>query len=333
MIFFSLGLKMANLRIIYTPDAYDFLPSVFPMFANHYGGNPALEQLRRNYASLRGTFPDIGGSVGVVTTDKNFRDFLGLWSEEAKDSCLLDVDSTYLPLHLLDSALSLREGESNEMAPGLAHRVLDDLLSSELLLLDTRMLNERREGYLFHGGMAPLVKRVTDRLGKLEEDFRLSGDEFGYKRVSEVRSEVEKSNISWSALERLRDYFLERFKANRVPRSFPLHYVPAETFPSSFYEVSLRDGIRVPGDVKRAYENILKAFEGDELDVSTMAKLRAGYLGFHEDLFGKTTSEPSLVFLLDAISEPKTLITDLYIVDLFPELKNVDFETFEFKLK
>jgi hypothetical protein len=333
MIFLSLGLKMANLRIIYTPDAYDFLPSVFPRFANYYDGNPTLKQLRRNYASLRKAFPNIGDSVGVVTTDKNFRDFLGLWNEEAKDSCLLDVDSTYLPIHLLDSALSLRDGGSNEMAPGLAPRVLDDLLSSEFFLLDTRMLNDRKEGNLFYGCMAPLLKRAIDRLGELEEDFRSDGNELGYKRVLEVRSEVEKSNISWSALERLRDYFLARFEVNKVSRGFPLHYVPAETFPSSFYRVSLRDEVRIPGDAKRAFENILKAFEGDRLDVSTIVGLRADYLGFHEDLFGKATSEPSLVFLLDSIEEPKTIITDLYIVDLFPELKNVDFETSEFKLE
>jgi len=76
-------------------------------------------------------------------------------------------------------------------------------------------------------------------------------------------------------------------------------------------EQALRDGCRLAG---RA--------DADE----RVAEMK----GPAKDLFGSTKDCTTLGELLRSLPEPRTLITDLYIVDHFPELAEIGFEPVEY---
>ena len=121
------------------------------------------------------------------------------------------------------------------------------------------------------------------------------------------------------------------FEAHKVSPDFPLYYTPPETAPVLFYSVSLDDSIEVPNFMPGLMEILELGAKA-----SGMAEIPANVLQdvkmLEKDKFGETKILPNLDALLFTLPEPKTIITDLYVLSQCPSLREADFETVEFRL-
>ncbi|MFH1134278.1 MAG: hypothetical protein V1735_07375 [Nanoarchaeota archaeon] len=109
---------------------------------------------------------------------------------------------------------------------------------------------------------------------------------------------------------------------NRVPDHFPLLFLYPGYPPINLLEVSLDDRMEENETTRSFRESTTRFMGGRPHPEEYEASLRC----LLTDRFGETNAHADLDSLLAALPEPKTLITDLFIVDHFPQLAEMGFE-------
>ena len=133
----------------------------------------------------------------------------------------------------------------------------------------------------------------------------------------------------WKEIDALKAGIYAKFEANHVSRSFPLNFLPAGCLDPELFSVSL---VEKTDEWKGfpEFEKLMRRGCQNAADHSLVDTWVAEMKGKTRDHFGRTERADKLAKLLEQISEPRTLITDLYIIDRYPELLQSNYETFEY---
>jgi hypothetical protein len=308
------------IRVIYTPETDHFRLNGSGLYLGHKPGDPVISTLKETYQKL-GRSIDLPSSVGIVTTNDIFKLESRKIYTELIDDGDLKIDSTYIPLCILEAALKCKDEnyEENEV-----YRTLMFLMSKHVFL-DKCIPGHLSRSFPF----LSCTSAVNKVIGGLIENLEGFHNEDHSELIGEYRFYLE-DFPQLDVLNETYDYFRERFEANQVLRDFPLYFlILGYSFPS-LYSVSLVEEIEEHPvfedffDFERMGPDITKEYKGaiEELEAK-----------FRKDKFGKTSQVRSgLVDLLEELPEPKTILTDIYIGDHFPELRALDFEATNFSL-
>jgi len=288
---------MPELRIVYTPEASYYRRGDIDMHAHMEPQDKKILKLRERYAALKEVVPDLPEKVGIVSYTEIFKRHSLRHSEQ------IDNPTTnYLPLDIMEQILALKDLDfKDSLVREYAKRTLMYLTENATLHQD-RSLPVRLKLAALLSCAIPGFENVANGYKDVRE-YNKDNEVFKDLRpsVDAVITTLTEQYTSWQDLDDLYDLFVSRFNANRVSREFPLIYLsPGYLFPE-LHVVSLRDEI----------ETSLR-------DTDHFAETEQ--LWCVEDI-----SE-----LLEKLPEPKTIITDVYIVDRFPELADMDFEAVEF---
>lgn len=149
--------------------------------------------------------------------------------------------------------------------------------------------------------------------------------------LEEVRDNIDKAIPEWELIERLKAKIETRFKANKVSETFPLYFIPLGAVNPHLFFVSLKEEIETPEYVHKFLELIKAGCKASGMK-EVPEKMRREVMIGQKDKFGKTLEIEGIEHLLSQLSPPKTIISDIYMVDRFPELQEADLETHEFRL-
>jgi hypothetical protein len=320
---------MPPLRIIYTPSADRFRINGVSACFPKYKGDPETNAMRKEYSELRKTLPDLPAVVGVATLDKVMKQYALEMRREVEEGGAEPVTTTYFPLDIMDAAIKLKDEDvSQPLAAHYVYRTLSVLFSyrgmiankdvpgwvNNALLLGTCIANMDQ--------CAHTIQNIVDTLGGIERGEALGALESGLKRTADRMFEM----TDWGKIERAHGWFYERFMANRVSRGIPLIFMKTWLHRVEIASVSLDDRLE-ERTLPDGWGEGARKHSASETDADRMIeKLR----GPAKDLFGQTVRVVEMDKLLESLPEPKTLITDLYIVDHFPDLAKIGFEPIEY---
>lgn len=296
-------------------------------------GSPAVQNLRKNYQKLRGKFQNLPLEVGVITSHEILKQDSRKKLEELKDAAIVKSTTTYMPLDILRKTLELRSKDLTDPLVGeYVYRTLDYLMCNSSLTLDKSLI-QRMTNTILLGPCIPSIERVQVELQKDIEEVRQKTKDFDeqFDKIRKEMIKLKKMYPTWDDFNTLYEHILERFKANKVSESFPLYFFPPGRCLTFLYSVSLLDEIETPECIPKILEWIKKGCEVRGLKEIPEDVKRTVMIG-QKDKFGETKMIESLKDILDKLPEPKTLITDLYIVDHFPQLAEIGFDSYEFKL-
>lgn len=323
---------MSKLQIIYTPNADDFRLSDIEKIGWQQPGSPAVQNLRTNYQKLREKFQNLPLEVGVITSQERLKKYSRKKLKELKDAAIVKSTTTYMPLDILRKTLELRSKDLTDPLVGeYVYRTLDYLMCNSSLTLDKSLI-QRMTNTILLGPCMPLIEGVQVKLQKvIEEVQKTKNFDEQFDKIGEEMIKIRKMYPTWDDFNALYEHISQRFKANKVSESFPLYFFPPENCLSSLYSVSLLDEIETPECIPKILEWIKKGCEVRGLKEIPEDVKRTVMIG-QKDKFGETKMIGSLEKLLNQLPESKTIITDLYIADHFPQLAEIGFDSYEFKL-
>ncbi len=323
---------MPPLRIIYTPYADKFrLNSISSIFSK-YRGDPETNAMREAYATLRERVPDLPEIVGVASLDEIMKRYEFRMRKEMETDGIVPMTTTYFPLDILDAAIKLRDEDSS--TPLGAEYVIRTLmvLLAHPSMIPSMIGNQDRPGWvteaLLVGSSIPRMNQCAQLLQNLMDRMRETGEDDMLELEPRLKDDVVflREMGDWGKIERVRDWFYERFGANRVSRGFPLIFMKPALEMLELASVKLDDRYE-ERTWPEGLEGILRKVASTEDDAG---KLLAELKCPAKDFFGRTERFVLIEELLGSLPEPKTLITDLYIVDHFPDLTKMGFEPLEY---
>ena len=315
---------MSKLQIIYTPETDHSRLSDTGIWGWKQPGDPSTQRLRVNYQKLRENFQNLPLKVGIVTYNTLFKEESGRLLAEIEDPT-----TTYMPLDILKCAVDLRNEDTNDaISREYALRTLRHLLTHHSIMFDDN-LSARKE--ILFASMIPLAKEalgiLQESAGKTDSEIESKFASLSDKIISTIKGNYP---TNYNQLEVVYQEVVRKFEANKVSKDFPLYFLPSPYTPV-LYSVSLVDEIETPEyipEILKILELGCKASGLNKIPDDMKKRVMAG----QKDKFGETIRLLQLEELLKILPEPKTLITDLYIVDQFPEIAKIGFEAQEFKL-
>lgn len=321
---FSEWIRMEKVKIIYTPNADDFRLGDADLFGEKYIKDSAVEKLRRNCAILRKRIPSVPFKIGIVT----FPYLMKQWCRE-KVHNLKNPTTNYVPLDLLRRVLDFKNEDSeNPLTREYVYRATSLLFSHTAIGLDDS-LRFRKEilGSTCTLSAKKSKENLNDVAKKIKEKF---GDGETYQLVMRIQRLIDEIYPSFKGLEQVYNEIKEKFEANNVSADFPLYYLPGGSTVPFIFSVSLEESIERDPIIDKTLEYIAegcKVMGLKEIPKDTRWQIER----LQKDRFGKTEMVESLDNLLEVLPYPKTIITDIYIADHFPSLKDLDLETQEFR--
>lgn len=322
---------MSELQIIYTPEADNLRLSDIEMIGPRQPGDPLLKNLRDNYQKLRGKITDLPSKVGIVTYEFLFKQYSREMLEEVKSSQLINSTTNYILLDVFREALNLRNENylDNALAENMVYRNMMYLMSHECVCLDRELISKKA---VFFSSTISSAERVIggfnqslEKLKELDEGGKLTSS------IENITEKLKEIYPNFNQLEEVHQEIKKRLKANKVSESFPLYFLHRDYFFASMYSVSLAEKIETPDYLPRFLEYIKEGCKASGLNEIPENVKKMIIVG-QKDRFGETKRINTLNELLDKLPNPKTIITDMYIVDRFPELAKIGFDSYEFKL-
>jgi len=316
---------MVKLRVIYTPEADEFrLNNVERIMSIRNPKNPLLQKLRGNYRKLRQPFPDIPEQVGVVTYNNLFKNVSKRMLSE-----LENPDTTYMPLVVLEEACNLRnEDLENPIKRDYVYRAIGRVMHHSSVLLDRQLTSSAP---IMLSSNIPSFQKVLQEFRKAKKLLEKEKAPEMWCRTLEESIEVLKKMPTFDDLGKVKDDIQKRFEANKVSRGFPLYYLPRDSYFASIDLVGLEDRVEIPEIYEKTIEYIREGCRVSGLD-EVPPKVQEELDALKRYRFGETRDLHTLDELLKLLPEPQTIITDLYIVDHFPELVERGFKAYEFRL-
>ncbi len=322
---------MPDLRIIYTSESDNFRLDAFEMISLRSPEKGLLQGLKECYEKLKQNFPDLPQQVGVVTYDDFFK---GLSKNMLKE--IDNPQSSYMPLDILEQVLKFEEVDlDNPLDRNYAYRALGRIVSHPAIILDDRLINNPTVLYSQTIPDFIHIKKLTQ--GALEKARKLDPETPDQNEIKKAHvSELEKllgvfsEFPTFEDLRKVYENVKKSFEKNKVSREFPLYFSPPDS-PPSLYSVSLVNKIETPEFLEGLMELLHAGCKASGFD-KVPEKVQEEIDSLKRDMFGETKRADTLDELLSKLPEPKTIITDLYIADVFPELVKRGFEAYEFRL-
>jgi len=328
-------------RIIYVPDAHNFIFGDFPFTTGRHIQNPETQALKRNYERLRRQV-DLPERVGVITYLSMIKAKSQNDRSEMEHNCEMKLQTTYLPLEVLRQMFKVKEELEKDPDDLLMHeyfyRSMMALISYGHIGMDRRTTSKQNYTLMLISslpkvrGAGALTVKVSDILEKSAADTANAKLTRQAAENVELMRQTLRKFPSWSTMEELGACIDARFAANKVSEGFPLHFQPQGWFSPMLYEVSLVEKI----EVSSGYEQLLnmlrlgcQANGQSGLPVEMMEEIDRLY---KKDRFGETNTAAKFGDLLSGLPSPRTIITDIYIADAIPEIATIDFEACEVRL-
>lgn len=319
-------------KVVYVRDAHRFILDEFLMFDRSVG-DPAVDSLRKNYAELRQKV-NLPEMVGVVTYSSIIRRECDRYLAELEPEENKRTTAHYIPLEALERMLMIK-GElevdgKNSLTREYAYRMLGALALNSLILLERN--KPQQAAYLMAASNIPHALYAIEILADMHRTFKESGNDLpAAEHIFQEARRVMDSMASWQGIEELHSIIKTRFALNRVSREFPLRFQPQGWIPPALYSVSLVERV----EVGKGYEGIVdlltagsKASGQERIPQDIMDHIEQLY---KKDKFGATKRADKFGDLLLSLPEPKTIITDTYIADAFPEIVENYFESVEIR--
>lgn len=311
------------IQVIYTPEADYFCLGEVDRIGRRVVGDPVLEKLKGNYAKLREEFPNLPQTAGVVSYNVWFKREARKMREEVDNKSV-----TYLPLAILEQLVELSKLDlSDPMNENYFYRAFARIISHPAILNDNTLAYNPA---ILFGSNIPVFDNTRERFirdfDKVKGKVGLETGNF-FKEAIEILSKFPKL----ADIEEVRKKVEERFQKNKVSRGFPLYYMPDIYF-NAFNTVNLSGGIETPDFVEGMLKYIKLGCEAQGLE-GIPENVQREIDSWSSDRFGETKIAFNLEELLSRLPEPKTIITDCYIVDKHPEIAELGFESHEFKLE
>lgn len=314
-----------TLQIIYTPETNPYKLMDFQTCKlNRHPGDPQLEALRSTYQRLKLSVPNLPNKVGIVTYPDEFNDASRKLLEEIEKP-----QSTYQPLELLDKALKLKDEDlTNPIAREYVDRALCVLIEHPALVMSPGIRSRKK---FFTLSALASSQKIASMLRELDKQVVEKTSESSYHQIIDTAlGEISRAYADFRDVEDMHAYVLERFNANKVSRNFPLYFLPEDYQLPFIYSVSLENKIETPDFAVGVLETInlgCKALGYPRIPEEVQREIDS----WNIDKFGETINVNSIEKLLSSLPQPKTIITDTYIVDCFPQLAKIGFESFEFR--
>ncbi|MEK6893385.1 MAG: hypothetical protein AABX07_04225 [Nanoarchaeota archaeon] len=309
---------MEQVRIIYVPETEGFRLQDYQIGCEHNSDDKSVKDIRLKYKGLSEKVV-LPKKVGVITFDYIFkRKFKKEW-EELPEVYGINPKTRYLPLEVINKMLSLRDEDLTQdpLMKEYGNRMLMALAGNPALGLDERLSNDEKAKII----LAPIIPDMQQIADFMLRVFKASEGKLPETR--EWREDFQETMThfpTWKDIEKLQGIYQKRFEANRVSAGFPLIYHAPKTFPPYLYEVSLQDEIETPHWVERMRE-MLEAGSRAQGLAEIPADVLQEVMKHRVDRFGETERRQTLDELLCSLPSPKTILTDIYIVDQFPELE------------
>jgi hypothetical protein len=316
-------------KVVYVPDAHKFILGEFFMYDRPIG-DPALNSLRKNYAELRQRV-NLPEKVGVVT-------YSGIIKRECQRHLAeLEPDESkrhtahYIPLEALERMLKIREelnaDSKNSLTREYAYRMLSVLASNSLILLDKD--RPQQAGHLMTACGIPHAMQARDILIDVQMAMKdkMPGSE------TSIQEAIDNMNsmTSWQGIEQLHSLINARFALNKVSREFPLHFQPRGWMLPALYEVSLVERVEIGKGYDYFVDLLSKGYRASGQGSLPEAIRQHLDQLYKKDKFGSTIRAERFGELLLSLPEPRTIVTDVYIADAFPEIAETDFESVEIR--
>src|SRR3989344_964028 len=301
---------MAELRIVYTPDAKNFRIDNLIPYLVRYTADPSSERLRNSYQKLRAELPDLPPKVGVVTFDVITKAF--------HHKTLENSSTPYYPLEIFERVLAL-EGE------GCSKIAIEYFMrETESLVLHYSVLNNPKREIRRMAIRIPFIQKFKEISSNLKEIGKLDriADHVDIEHLKELIGQLK---IDFEDVRGVYQIILKDFEQNKVSREFPLFYQHWSYSEHELGIVSLIDETEPLDSVKELFELAKKMGYKQTIDKFTKDSPKI-------DKFGETTHVDGLETLLQSLPQPKTIITDTYVVTLFPQLAEQGFSSHEFRL-
>lgn len=316
---------MPDLNIIYTTDADEFRLGDVNMYGEKYINDPTVEKLRRNCNVLRERFPQIPNKIGVVTLPFLFKQW---FRKEVQN--IEDPTTSYVPLDIIKRVLDFKDEDfENPLVREYVYRSTSLLFSHPSITLDPELRSKKE----IITSMCILDAQKVRKI--LEEAIETTKEKVGegeiVQTLRKVHGLIGEIYPKFKDLERVYQKVKERFEANKVSREFPLCYLPRDACIPYMFSVSLEEHIERDPIIDTTLEYIAEGCKASGM-AEIPKHIREQVERLQKDRFGETKMVDSLDDLLGVLPEPKTLVTDTYIVDQFPQLKEREFSTKEFRL-
>lgn len=317
---------MSDIHIVYTEETSHFKMHIPLEGPGEQITNPDAERLRSSYLQLREVVPGLPQRVGVVTYDNAFKRLSREELKERREDDSIAHVTSYGPLDILEAALSLRgEDVSSHVTMQYVSRTLECLIMYGSIGLDHTLPSKAR-GHWTLASISPVAVHVAsevERVASIVDQTKLRGRAPNLHELSEM---VRATYPSWEDLQKIHDYLLARFEANRVSREFPLNFMPPGNVSTALYTVDTHGERKLPSALAGAIESLRKLSGDEEFPPDVLADFDKHQV----DTFGITRTAGNLAILLEKLPKPATIITDIYIVDAFPELRAGNLKTTEF---
>jgi len=316
---------MEKIRIIYVNNADEFRLGDADMFGEKYIDDPAVEKLRRNHAVLKQKFSSVPSKIGVVT----FPYMIKQWCKEEVQN-IENSTTSYVPLDILRKVLDLKDKNFEDpLTIEYFYRLTSSLFSHASIGLDSELRTKRE--VMVGSSMLHIRKLKKD----LEKVIKTAREKFGEEKIAQglrkIYDLIGEVFPTFEDLERVYQTVKERFEANKVSIDFPLYYLPRDSCPPFLFFVSFEEHIERDPIIDTTLRYLAEGCKASGM-AEIPKDIRWEVEKLQKDRFGKTKTLDSLDSLLEMLPEPKTLVTDIYIVDHFPQLKERELETHEFQV-
>lgn len=314
-----------KVKIVYVHESDEFKLDCFGSKSYAAQNTPVVERLKKNHQELRQKC-ELPSEVGVVSYGFVFKRIIKDWMAENENP-----NSSYVPLDVFEKAKKLSEEKRTKFEDiHYVYRTLAMLFSNNLIVLDKR-LNPNLLGSL---SATPyyqdIPKDTITSLNLIEQQAKEKGLDVG-KIIKQQEEIAELGKKLEERISEICQYYGKRFMANKVSKEFWLYYCPQNVFYHDFFSVSLDEKIEIPKELKEILE-LIKMEMGIQSIEDLPENIRKSILGLAECEFGKTKRRGSLDELLTGLPYPKTLITDCYIIEHFPQIAEMGFDVVEFEL-
>ncbi len=312
---------MSDLNIIYVPETSDFRDGgVLGICSVQNNESAAL--LREKYKKIKETFPWLPKELGIASHNLLFKAFAKRDADKIENRT-----TSYLPLDLLERALKVRtEDFSDSLSRECAYRTISSLIIHPAISMNDDLTNTM-------GNLVPYCAAIPHLEGAIDISKQCTQEIKNEEILSYLKSISEhiESLPRWELLQNIYNHVLKTFEANKVSRDFPLNFYPSKIYFPELFSVKLEDRLETPEylrEVENGIKDNLRILGFKDIPAEFAEQLRM----LQKDFFGETRRvETNLELLLETLPAPKTILTDTYIVDIFPQLKAMNFETFEYR--
>jgi hypothetical protein len=287
-----------NIRVIYTPNVEKFFrihygmaetPDI-PLFAANKMG------LRENIDGLKSAHTWLPANVGVVTYHYLIKAFQDGSRQRRAESEYYPGVSYFANLDAMEAIKRILDTEpKTRIEKEHAYRTITYIV----YLANTEVKLVRGELMAFYS-----ISPELDEVGKIIEKIEEKGCQLDLEKINGVLRTLKRYLLIDGGIARVK----EKFDRNMAPRDYPV-YSCSGLGPAWILTGKLDETV---AELPELTETLSKRF-GIELE-PCMDKFRMTDIG-------KTTPTDSLEILLSKISNPRTIITDIHLVDQFPQLK------------